>query len=76
MTEDPMTLRIRLVLSPCRPSMRQAAFLTWLLALQDRARQRYRLAELDERMLRDVGLTRAQAQLEAEKPFRRARLWE
>ena len=40
-----------------------------LLDWQERARQRHLLMQLDERMLRDVGLTRAEAQREFEKPF-------
>lgn len=32
-------------------------------------RQRLHLAELDERMLRDIGLSRADVQTEIEKPF-------
>ncbi|MDP6602870.1 MAG: DUF1127 domain-containing protein [Rhodospirillales bacterium] len=35
----------------------------------DRARQRHRLAALDARMLADIGVTRAAAISEAEKPF-------
>ena len=34
-----------------------------------RACQRRRLLELDERMLRDIGLNREQAVIEARKPF-------
>lgn len=41
------------------------AIRTWL----QRAHQRRTLAELDNRMLRDIGVTRAQAQREAAKPF-------
>jgi|JI10StandDraft_1071094.scaffolds.fasta_scaffold787288_2 uncharacterized protein YjiS (DUF1127 family) len=40
-------------------------FLTW----QDRARERRMLAHLDDRMLADVGLTRAQMQWETTKGF-------
>ena len=40
-----------------------------LLLWQERNRQRHRLAELDERMLHDIGITRAQALIEANKPF-------
>jgi uncharacterized protein YjiS (DUF1127 family) len=36
---------------------------------QDRWRQRQALAEMDDRMLRDVGLTRANVDTEASKPF-------
>ena len=38
---------------------------TWL----QRSRQRRALAELDDRMLRDIGVTHAQAQREAVRPF-------
>lgn len=40
-----------------------------LLLWQERAAQRHALAGLDDRMLKDVGLTRAQALHEAGKPF-------
>jgi uncharacterized protein YjiS (DUF1127 family) len=35
----------------------------------DRARQRRKLAELDEHLLRDIGVTTRQAREESEKPF-------
>jgi uncharacterized protein YjiS (DUF1127 family) len=35
----------------------------------ERARMRRRLLTLDDRMLKDVGITRAQVHGEAEKPF-------
>jgi uncharacterized protein YjiS (DUF1127 family) len=35
----------------------------------ERSRQRRALAELNDHMLRDIGLTRADAWAEAEKPF-------
>jgi len=38
---------------------------TW----QDRSEQRMRLARMDDRMLEDMGLSRAEAILEADKPF-------
>jgi uncharacterized protein YjiS (DUF1127 family) len=34
-----------------------------------RQRQRYDLAQLDDRMLRDIGITRVDAEREAMKPF-------
>lgn len=43
-----------------------------LVLWQDRARQRAHLASLDHRMLRDIGLSRADAAGEASKPFWRA----
>jgi uncharacterized protein YjiS (DUF1127 family) len=44
-------------------------FGNWLAAAQARQRQRRRLAELDDRALADIGLSRAEARFEAEKPF-------
>jgi uncharacterized protein YjiS (DUF1127 family) len=41
------------------------AVLTW----QERAAQRAALASLDERMLKDIGLSRAEAEMEAGRPF-------
>ena len=35
----------------------------------ERARQRRRLLELDDRMLKDIGVSRADAVREASKPF-------
>ena len=40
-----------------------------LLNWQERATQRHHLATLDDRALKDVALTRADAVAEAEKPF-------
>ncbi len=41
-----------------------------LIALwRERAQQRQALASLDERLLRDIGITRSQAALECNKPF-------
>lgn len=36
---------------------------------QERARQRRELAQLDDRMLRDIGLTRSDVYRETSKPF-------
>ncbi len=40
-----------------------------LLTWQERDRQRHALAQLDARMLNDVGLSRAEVALELRKPF-------
>lgn len=40
-----------------------------LLRWQDRAGQRHALAALDDRMLKDVGLTRVDVYREVRKPF-------
>ena len=45
------------------------AFIDLLLAWQERAEQRGRLRRLDDRLLRDVGLSRADVEMEANKPF-------
>ena len=43
----------------------------WVLVASwiERARQRQALAELDDHMLRDIGITRAEAARETGKPF-------
>jgi uncharacterized protein YjiS (DUF1127 family) len=43
-----------------------------LARMQQRRRERRQLAELDERLLRDIGVERADALREARKPFWRA----
>ncbi len=40
-----------------------------LLTWQERDRQRHALAQLDARMLKDIGLSRADVALELRKPF-------
>ena len=44
-------------------------FVDSVLLWQERSRQRHMLAAMDEHMLRDIGLDRAQARFEADKPF-------
>ncbi len=46
-----------------------AAIFGTLLTWQKRAAERAHLARLDERMLRDMGITRAEAEREASLPF-------
>lgn len=40
-----------------------------LLEWQERANQRYALRELDDHLLKDIGISRADAAREAGKPF-------
>ncbi|QQP92209.1 DUF1127 domain-containing protein [Skermanella sp. TT6] len=40
-----------------------------VLEWQDRARQRHRLGEMDDHLLRDIGLSRADLEQEVVKPF-------
>ena len=49
-----------------------AGMIDHLLRCQEWAHQRYRLRELDDRALRDMGLSRADVEDEAAKPFWRA----
>jgi uncharacterized protein YjiS (DUF1127 family) len=49
-----------------------AWLLAWIGAAMDRRDQRLRLETLDPHLLRDIGLTRAQARAEAERPCWRA----
>ena len=51
---------------------RRNRLLDLLLLWQGRATQRYHLAQLDDAMLKDIGLSRADADREAAKPFWRA----
>ena len=46
-----------------------AQALRTLLIWQERDRQRHALAQLDARMLKDIGLSRAEVVLELRKPF-------
>ena len=46
-----------------------AGIVDGVLEWQERARQRAALRSMDERMLRDIGITRADAMTEVEKPF-------
>lgn len=41
----------------------------WLLAIYDRYLQRHALAELDDALLRDIGLTPEDVRRECAKPF-------
>ena len=43
-----------------------------VLDWQERARQRHRLGQMDDHLLRDIGLSRADLEHESAKPFWRA----
>ena len=49
------------------PAWRNA--LRWLRAASERRRQRLAMAELNDDLLRDIGLTREQARRECAQPF-------
>ena len=46
-----------------------ARVLDRLLIWQERAAERAHLASLDDRILKDIGISRSQADIEARKPF-------
>jgi uncharacterized protein YjiS (DUF1127 family) len=46
-----------------------AGLAAWAMFWSERARQRRALAALDDRMLKDIGLTRADVTVEFDKPF-------
>jgi uncharacterized protein YjiS (DUF1127 family) len=50
----------------------RAGLAAWIRAAAERWRQRRTLMEIDDRMLRDMGISRSQAMVEAAKPFWRA----
>ncbi|MEZ5796698.1 MAG: DUF1127 domain-containing protein [Paracoccaceae bacterium] len=51
-----------------RTARRRPGLLARLGALLSLRRQRARLAQLDDRALRDIGITRAEAEAEARRP--------
>jgi uncharacterized protein YjiS (DUF1127 family) len=60
------------VLAAPRPLVRRTTSQGWprvMGAWIERSRQRHALAELDGRLLEDIGVTRAQAAREIAKPF-------
>ncbi|WP_407528733.1 DUF1127 domain-containing protein [Methylobacterium oryzisoli] len=57
---------------PARSATLVALARTWFARAAARRRQRLDLAQLDARLLRDIGLTREQAGAEAAKGFWRA----
>ena len=73
-----MAIRMRFYLPAAGhgASIGEPRLYAWLRAAMDRARQRYRLAELDSRLLSDIGVTARQAHEESDKPFWRRARWE
>ena len=49
--------------------VRGTRFWRWYVRCSARSRQREALARLDDRLLEDIGVTREQANAEADKPF-------
>lgn len=66
-----MATRIRFYLPTAHrhPTTTRSRFFAWLRAAMDRARQRYKLADLDDRLLRDIGITPVQARDESDRNF-------
>ncbi len=55
--------------APGQPPPTRAGLIALAQAAWHRYRSRALLAQLDDYMLKDIGVTRAEAQLEASKPF-------
>ena len=72
MTSSSATRRSAAIAAAQSTHRRLAAFLDTILSWQDRARERRRLAGLDHRMLKDIGLNRGDVHQEVSKPFWRA----
>jgi uncharacterized protein YjiS (DUF1127 family) len=62
------TVRRPPAITPFAAALARKAIAT-LLSWGDRRRQRRALAELDDHLLRDIGLTRHQARVEALRPL-------
>lgn len=52
-----------------RPRLTARGIVAFLVALDSRYRARVRLAELDERMLADIGVSRAEVDAELRRPL-------
>ncbi|MEM9250224.1 MAG: DUF1127 domain-containing protein [Pseudomonadota bacterium] len=63
-----MTTRIHSAPATFMPSVRRTSIFAQIKALMGLARQRQALANLDDRALRDIGLTRQEAVGEAQRP--------
>jgi uncharacterized protein YjiS (DUF1127 family) len=55
-----------------KPDVSSQQVKTWIAEWRRRARERRELSELGERDLHDLGISRCDAQREAQKPFWRA----
>ena len=65
-----MAIRIRFAVSPApRRLPGLGDLLDWSRRLADQARQRRRLLEMSDRQLADIGISRCDARVEAEKPW-------
>ncbi len=66
------TRHLNPVISVTRPiglRRRVSIFFQWLYAAYERQRQRQALLKLDDRMLSDIGVSRADVERESSKPF-------
>jgi uncharacterized protein YjiS (DUF1127 family) len=61
--------RLPHVLGPAAPHRMLPNLLSWFLAWRERARGRHLLLQLNDRMLRDVGLSRSDVDRECAKHF-------
>jgi uncharacterized protein YjiS (DUF1127 family) len=58
---------LRALLARCRPLFLRLS--EGLFRMMERARERRKLAALDDRLLKDIGLTRSDVEAEISRPF-------
>lgn len=67
------TINVPLVINPDLTGRQHGQWLralfAWWKKCRSRTRERQALAQLDDRLLSDIGITRCDAQREVEKPF-------
>ena len=64
-----LTFNSRNTAAPSAGRWSTARFVDMLLQFHERVRQRQALMALDDRLLKDIGVSRADAEHEANKPF-------
>jgi uncharacterized protein YjiS (DUF1127 family) len=69
MMETTMTATVLRPVRLARPRLAARGVIAWLVELDARRRAHARLAELDDHMLRDIGVTRAQVAEELRRPL-------
>ena len=60
---------------PSTTARQHGSILTWAATWLERRSSRRALADLDERLLRDIGLSRSEAVAESAMPFWRPFVW-
>jgi uncharacterized protein YjiS (DUF1127 family) len=69
MMETPMSATVLRPVRVARPRLTMRGLIAWLADLDARHRARLRLASLDDHLLRDIGVTRADVEAEVRRPL-------